>query len=384
MKKICHILLMGYYKDGAGYQENILAKKHVQLGFDVSLISVIKDMTEPMSFINKDGVEIHSLALNRSWKKRIPFIRGMVDRTKGLSSSLEHIAPDILFVHEIDFPEVRLLARYKKNHPEVIIYADNHQDYYNNQLDSISKKICLWTYKRYFARKLAKISEVMWGVSSWRVDYMVNEFKIPRGKVKLLVMGGDEDYYAWKDRERERQNIRLKYNIPDKAFLIVTGGQIDFAKRIHTLEEAVYSNLDSFEIYLLVFGSFTDEVSKVCKKFSHNHIIHVGWVPSEDVYTFYLAADLAVFPGTHSVLWEQAVATGIPAIFKDWSGGFNHVDIGGNCLLLEDVSVESLRKEISSIVTDKKKFHMMQKASAGDARKVFYYINIAKRSIGID
>jgi hypothetical protein len=46
-------------------------------------------------------------------------------------------------------------------------------------------------------------------------------------------------------------------------------------------------------------------------------IRYLGWVPSEKVYNYFFAGDLAFFPGTHSVLWEQAVGIGLPCILKN-------------------------------------------------------------------
>ncbi|MFK1961527.1 hypothetical protein ACIXEH_11290 [Bacteroides fragilis] len=76
-----------------------------------------------------------------------------------------------------------------------------------------------------------------------------------------------------------------------------------------------------------------------------NEKIHyVGWLSSEKTIEYFFASDLAVFPGTHSVLWEQAVGIGIPSIFKYWDG-MTHVDLGGNCLFLFENSSEEISKK---------------------------------------
>ena len=50
-------------------------------------------------------------------------------------------------------------------------------------------------------------------------------------------------------------------------------------------------------------------------------------------YNLFSAADLVVFPGRHSVYWEQVVAIGTPMVVKYWDGT-THIDIGGNCMYL--------------------------------------------------
>lgn len=379
-EKVCHILLMSYFRDGSGYQENILSKKHVQLGYEVSLISTVQS-GESRSYTNADDVVIHLLPHKHSFLQNIPYVRGMVDRSIGLLNKLEEITPDIIFIHGVCFPEIRFVVEFKKRHPGVRVFADNHQDYYNSRV-TLTRKLYNCTYNSYFAHSLTKISERIWGVSPWRVDYMVNEFHIPRSKTGLLVMGGDDDFIDWSHRAEIRTDIRDKYNIPEEAFLIVTGGKIDITKNVHLLEKAIASLPDT--VYLIVFGKMTDEVKSICEQYSSERIVDVGWVKSEEVYPFFLASDLAVFPGTHSVLWEQACASGIPAVFRDWDGGFSHVDVGGNCVLLKDPTAEVIKKEISDLINNEPRYRQMCSVAETKARNVFSYREIAKRAIETD
>ena len=133
----------------------------------------------------------------------------------------------------------------------------------------------------------------------------------------------------------------------------------------------------------MVFGSLTDDMRNYCAPLFKDNINYIGWIDSKDVYPYFLAADLAVFPGTHSVLWEQAMASGIPGIFKDWDGGCSHIDCGGNALLLKEISVDILTREIDRIVNDLSIYNNMKYVAENSARKEFSYIEIAKRSIGM-
>ena len=94
-----------------------------------------------------------------------------------------------------------------------------------------------------------------------------------------------------------------------------------------------------------------------------------------------MASDLAVFPGTHSVLWEQACDCGLPTLFKDWDGGFSHVDVGGNSILLKDVTADSLKIEMVNLIENKDRYDRMLNVATTVAMKVFSYKEIAKKSI---
>ena len=43
MNKIVHVMIACFYKNGFGYQENILPEKHKELGFDVNIDITTKE-----------------------------------------------------------------------------------------------------------------------------------------------------------------------------------------------------------------------------------------------------------------------------------------------------------------------------------------------------
>ena len=106
------------------------------------------------------------------------------------------------------------------------------------------------------------------------------------------------------------------------------------------------------------------------------------WIPSDRVYDYFLASDLAVFPGTHSVLWEQACACGLPGIYKSWEG-MKHVDMNGSALFLMNDSVEEIKEKILNIIENKENFQKMRSA-AYQGKSFFSYWEISKRAIGGD
>src|SRR5690606_17293733 len=81
-------------------------------------------------------------------------------------------------------------------------------------------------------------------------------------------------------------------------------------------------------------------------------IKYIGWIDSNDSYNYFAASDLGVFPGRHSVLWEQAVGSGLPCIFKYWEGT-THVDLGGNCIFLYKDTVSEIKASIEKVINTK-------------------------------
>ena len=132
---------------------------------------------------------------------------------------------------------------------------------------------------------------------------------------------------------------------------------------------------------LLVFGSVANELKKDFETKLSGKVIYTGWLNQEEIYDVIGSCDLGFFPGRHSVIWEQIVASGTPCVFKKIEKT-GHVDIGGNCLFLEDESYEGIKKTIEYILKDDN-YNILKKNALSDKRKDFLYSKIAERSIDI-
>lgn len=389
MIKLLHIIVCAAYKDGWGYQENILPRKHKELGYDVDIVTYDqhleagKKTTIPRTYLNQDGIPVHVLAQRKeTWVNRIPKVRAIpalfMRKTIGLYEKLCALQPDIIFVHGVAMNDHYEVVRYMEKHTDVRLYVDNHADYYNTHSNEWTKAFLTKTRGARIANRLSQYARVMWGVTPWRVQFLTDMYRVPKEKVQLLVMGGDEKQIDFAHKNEIRAALRSKYHISDEAFVVITGGKIDRAKNIHLLIDAV-KQLSAKKVYLLIFGKYEPDMLDYAE-IEEPNIINVGWIPAEQSYNLFLSADLAVFPGTHSVLWEQACATGIPAVFQDWNGGFCHVDVGGNAILLKDISVSSLYYTIERLVfTDT--YYEMQQVACTKGRETFAYIEIAKRAV---
>lgn len=380
--KIVHVIIAAAYKEGYGYQENILPAKHVELGLDTYVVTFDKDYSKGIEYINDDGVKVTKLPINDSRSSRIRYVSSFTKKTKGLLTYLENISPDIIFVHGLQSIDILYVCDYCAKHSDVKLYVDQHADYYNTPITKFSTRIYHRIVFGYIAKRLSKYAIKFWGVTPWRVDYLQKVYGLKPEKTDLLVMGGDENLIDWENRTVIKSHIRSKYDIPEDAFLIVSGGKIDRAKNIHLLIEAA-ARLRESNVFLIVFGSMTEDIRESCTPLFKDNVKYIGWIDSKDVYPYFLASDLAVFPGTHSVLWEQSVACGVPGIFKDWNGGFSHVDCGGNARFINEITVDSLVQEIESIVKDSARYIAMSQVAQNKARTAFSYIEIAKKSIGL-
>lgn len=377
--RIVHICLGCFYVEGMGYQENIITKIHAQQGNEVCVLTsdfafdgkgeaLIKEKKE---YCNEYGVRVKILERSKGFIARY----GKYD---GLYNELFSLKPEVVFVHGGNFIDLKEVTKYCKKH-SCKYYIDQHGDYYNSAVNNLKGYIIYkWLYG-FNMRRAVPFVKKYWGVTPWRCQYLNDVIGIPKEKIDLLIMGGDDERIRFDDMPKLKEDVRKDLSLTDKDFVIVTGGKIDRTKNIHLLMQAV-SELEG-KAKLIVFGQPNNEMENEITELSSNENIRfLGWIPSDKAYDYFLASDLAVFPGTHSVLWEQACACGIPGVFKDWEG-MHHIDVGGNCEFLHKDSKEEIKEVIFKIIGDKEKYNEMKQA-AEKSKKDFFYSEIAKRAIG--
>ena len=209
---------------------------------------------------------------------------------------------------------------------------------------------------------------------------MKDVYKINEEKIKLLVLGVDDSIVDYKNRNIISKNIRKSLNINKDDFVIITGGKIDLRKNIINLMLAV-EKINKDKIKLIVFGSLNKETENDVKKLSKNkNIRYIKWIEYNEIYKYFFASDLAFFPGTHSVLWEQAVGLGLPCVFKKWKG-IKHIDLGGNCLFINSGRVSEIIGIIENIFKNNSLLLDLKKNANEKGISYFSYYKIAKRAI---
>lgn len=384
MEKIVHVMLCGPVNDSWNYQDNMLTKYHKKMGYEVTMITSqwIWDecgklkKTSKTRYVNADGVNVIRLPIlhNDDFGRKLK-------RYKGLYETIEFEKPNILFVHGISALDNTNIAKYCKKHPNVVMYVDSHTDFSNSATNILSRYILHGVIWRSVAQVLNPYTKKFYGVLPARVDFLTQIYHLPIDKCELLVMGADDDRVEEASQSQIRKNIREKYGIRDDEFLIMTGGKIDEWKTQTLLLMEAVKQINDNKIKLIVFGSIADKLKeKVEALVDGKKIQYIGWINAVDSYSYFSAADLVVFPGRHSVFWEQVVGQGIPMLCKYWEGT-THVDIGGNVDFLYEDSVDEIKCKIVGIVENTEHYNQMRAVAIQKGMEVFSYKLISERAI---
>lgn len=377
--KIVNICLAGSYNNGWGYQDNLISKYQVKNGNDVTIITSrfindknSEDYLEVESGISYDnGVKI--VRLEHGFGRKITKI---FRHYKNIYNKLEEEKPDVIFIHCLQFIDILYVCKYLKINGEVRCCVDGHADY-SNSARTIFAKILHKTLWKYCAKKINVYASVFYGVLPLRCDFMNEMYGIDKKKIKLLVMGADDELANMGIINRNKTRSSMGLNVND--FLIITGGKIDSFK-MDTIELMKTINANSNKnIKLLIFGSVSNEVKEAFEKNMSSKIKYVGWLNQVDIYNYMAASDFGFFPGRHSVIWEQMVALGKPCAFKKIDRT-DHINIGGNCIFLSDNTPIEFEKVLNYIL-DVNNYNKMLKNANKEEKNKFLYSKISKYSL---
>lgn len=379
--KILHICVTGPYTDGFNYQENMLTKYQVKGGHDVCIIASewewgkngkIEKHIGDNSYVNAEGVCV----------KRLP-VKGNKDvfyrykRFVGFYRAIEEIAPEVIFIHNLQFFDIDRIVKYAKSHT-VKIFADNHADFSN----SARSKLAVAFYKivwRYMAQMIEPYTTKFYGVLPARVDFLKDVYKLPTKKCELLVMGADDDEVDRAGTIENQQRIRNELGISKDDFLIVTGGKIDEWKTQTLLLMDAVKQIDNDRIKLLIFGPVSESIrAKFDESFNEQKMRYISWANTQQSYDYFAIADLVAFPGRHSVYWEQAAGQGKPMICKCWEGT-THIDVGGNVRFMKRDDVREITSIIGDIIYNRNKYNTMKNVAENKAMHEYSYTSISRK-----
>lgn|ERR1035437_6506753 len=384
--RILHIMFTGRFTEGMSYQENLLPKFHAKDGHKVTMLTTCYECDNtgetcyapPIDKIMSNGVRL----IRMNYHKIINnFITNKIRKVDGVYQLIKRLLPDIIFFHGPQSVELLTVVKFIKNNPEIRLFIDSHADFSNSASNFLSLYILHKIFYKYIAKKAERYTSMFYGVLPARVDFLINIYKIPKTKCKLLVMGADDEEVINVRNNNVREQIRRRFRFSADDFVIITGGKIDSAKAQTLFLLQALQSLNISKIKLLIFGSIASELKeKLLSYVDNNKIFYIGWIKSEEVYGYYAASDLAVFPGRHSVFWEQAVGTGIPCFFKYWKGA-THVDVGGNCKFLYTDQMEEIKIALEDLINNPDSYLYMKKIAEERGIKKFSYKEISRKAI---
>lgn len=371
--KIVHI--SQNYIEGWGYQENLLPLYQKRAGHDVLVISdndhlkygQNNKLTETIIQQGKkyefDGIRIYKIKTYLNTSSTSFFC-------SGLYKILEQEKPEMIFHHNLNTSTLPVAARYKRHHPLVKLYVDNHSDWINESRNKIWHKLYYESLIPWQVKRLGESVNYYIGVSPLRCQYLNKVYKVPELKIRFLPIGCDT--VGCEEVTKSRIELRKQYKIKDDAFVVVSGGKLDRSKgTLELIEACEILKVHMMNLRLVLFGKIDEEIMHAaCGK---EWIIMEGWCDRRKTLSLLKMADVACWPWLHTTLIEDSVASGIPLVVKE-SDNVSHFAREEAGVFMKIGNKDEL---MAALMEVKEKKDMYQ-SNVSKARQRYSYANLVR------
>ena len=308
--KIAHIGLASHFTEKMTYQDNYLTEQNVKDGHEVLYVSdAAKYLDGKLTSAGYEDVLLDSgVRLVRLPYESVihPFVSEKIRRVKGLYALLCDFSPDVILCHGLCFQSVTDVIRYKKEHPDVKLYADTHADYGNSGTNFLSLKLLHGVYYRSLAQKALPYLEKLLYTSYERKDFAEEVYGYPESICEFYPLGGivptDAEYSEKRGRRRRELNVR------DNELLFLHSGKLDPGKKTEELLRA-FAKAPELNAKLIIAGSIPEDRKDALSPLiqEDGRVEYLGWCSACELTEYLCAADVYLQPGTVSATMENAM-----------------------------------------------------------------------------
>lgn len=384
------LMLCDFYNESLEYQENLLVKYYRKHGHEVTVVASTfesvfdyyndrHDPAWPARTYFDQGAKIVKLRYRYNLLNRLrAYTR--IDRL------LQEEAPDLIYVHDImlNLPEC---VDYVKRHPRCRMILDYHADYSNSGRNWLSLKILHGVARKWFLDRARPHLARIFPIVPAGALFLHEVYGVPHAEMEVLPLGADVDLARQVHASGAGKRLRAEMGFAPSDIVVFTGGKLAPAKRTELLLEAV-RRLPHLPLKVVVVG----EAAAVDANYKA-HLIALaegapvrftGWLGREDIYRHLDMADLAVFPASQSILWQQAIACGLPLICGD-SGhqDISYLNLADNIIVLrgEQIGVDGLAHALQDAAGSDGRLRLMREGAARVAAEQLDWNRLIERTL---
>ncbi len=213
------------------------------------------------------------------------------------------------------------LARLKIRQPTFRLVYDDHMTGAN----SLSPLRALYPAVRWLAcPAIRRAADSFVAVRPETKEFMGRQYGIPPERIRVIPLGADDALF--RHDPTARAEVRRELSLSDADTLFIYTGKLIPFKRLPLLIEAVglvAGRGPSTKVLLLGEGdsAYNAELQRLV---AERHLTRFfTWhkaVPNRDLYRYYSAADVAVWPYGASISMRETMACGLPIILGEAGG----------------------------------------------------------------
>lgn len=332
------------------YQENFLVKAYLKRGIEVSIITSTFDNVKDYYNDNYNTKSRVQVVKNSEYTLvRLPYTINFLNKIRKFSNITNYLRendPDLIFIHDIQFNIHEVVEFVKHSKKKIKLILDFHADYSNSGKNIISRLVLHKIIKGLYFKRYIKYFDAILPIVPDSMLFLAKLYGVPLNLMKLFPLGVDLEKSIYYLNGQYRNELRKKIGVQDNTLVIFTGGKLEPRKQTEQLMQVV-SEFTQSEVHLIIVGDFVSCPGSYISDLkaiiaSADNITHTGWLSANQVYEYMSASDLAIFPASQSVLWQQSIGMGLPLLV----GKYVNLD-DGRCL---DQRVEYLNFNENVIV----------------------------------
>ncbi|MHA1381255.1 MAG: glycosyltransferase family 4 protein [Candidatus Helarchaeota archaeon] len=210
-----------------------------------------------------------------------------------------------------------------------------------------------------------------------------NIFYIPNGV--------DTNYFSPGVNREDIQKIREKYQINQKDRILLTTGRLEKDKGgqfvINSLQKIIF-RIPKIKLIVVGTGNYEDELKKLTKKQGvEKHVIFCGFIPRENLPTFYNLCDIFLLPSRRyegfPFVLAEAMACSKPIIASNIGGIPSVIDDGISGILVPPGDVNALTEKIILVLKNKELAKELAKNAREKTVREFSQEKMVSKTIGV-
>lgn len=385
------LMLCDFYDESLEYQENLLVKYYRKHGHEVTVVASTFDSVFDYYNDRHDPAWPARTYLDQGARiVKLRYRYNLLNRLRAytrIDRLLEEERPDLIYVHDImlNLPEC---VAYVKRHPQCRMIMDYHADYSNSGRNWLSLKILHGVARKWFLDRARPHLARIFPIVPAGAVFLHEIYGVPHEEMEVLPLGADVDL-ARAVRERgEGRRLREALGFSAQDIVIFTGGKLAPPKRTELLLEAV-RRLPELPLKVVVVGeaAAADAAYKaqlLAAAEGMPQVRFAGWLGREDIYRHLDLADLAVFPASQSILWQQAIACGRPLICGDVGHqDISYLNLADNIVILppERIRADALAQAIRQAVQEPGRLARMREGAQRVADEQLDWNHLIERTL---
>jgi len=364
------LMICEFYDPSLEYQENILTKYYTMHGHEVVVItSTFENVFDYYSGKHNNKIPSSIIYDGKTKVIKLKYKFNFLNKIRkyvSINKILEEEKPDLIYVHDI-IPNITECVQYLKREPKCKMIMDYHADYSNSGRNWFSLKILHGIIRKWYLDKSRPYLSKIFPVVPAGIKFLHEVYKVPLNEMEVLPLGADLNLCNKMKSSSILNELKQKYNIGNDDKVIITGGKLSPRKKTELLIEA-FHKLDIDNKHLIIIGDSSNEDLKYKEKLislskKSKNIHFTGWLNTEMIYAHFHISTIAVFPASQSILWQQAIASGLPLITGNTGEqSIEYLNLYNNIVILErdDITVDNLCLNIYNILSNSNLYENMK------------------------